>query len=277
MQRKLNEIKHKLNAFDVASIKRARAKLFDSRPARNSSPSRCWRKMSEIDKRFSLNRRVNVFLDLCGGPGEFANYLLSTNPFVEGYGVTLMNNPSCLYRSRLSKLKNFTIIAGPNGTGDVFDKDVIFEISFQCGNRCDLVVADGAVDVSGRENQQEKLNFDLIMCETQMILIALRPGGNSVLKVFDAFDDKTVGMLANFVSHFEKYHVYKPPSSRPSNAERYLICINKLIGNGDGATEETRTAMRKKFNKFYKNQWRSLNALIDELLRRRAHVQVYAK
>ncbi|AOT85540.1 cyun82 [Cyclophragma undans nucleopolyhedrovirus] len=269
MQRKLNEIKHKLDGFSSASIKRARAKLFDAHLARKPTPPpRCWRKMFEIDKKFALSRGVGVFLDLCGGPGEFANYLLSSNPFVEGYGVTLTNNSKCVYRSHLIKRKNFTTISGPNATGDIFDKDVVFEISFQCGNRCDLVLADGAVDVSGRENEQEKINFDLIACETQMILIALRPGGCSVLKVFDAFDDKTVDMLTDFVSHFETYHVYKPPSSRPSNSERYLICINKSSGNGDGATQETRAAMRKKFNKFYKNQWRSLNLLIAELSRR---------
>lgn len=226
IQDTLNHLRRKLDKYRKQDINHARIKLFDK--ISKSNTSRCWRKLNEIDKKFKICKNINTFLDLCGGPGEFTKYILYTNPFCTGFGISLINNAACKYQPALCNRQNFTQIIGPNMTGNIMDKDIIFEMSLKCGNMCDLVLADGAVDVSGHENEQEKLNFDLILCETQLILIALRTGGNSVLKIFDTFTSETIKMLNNFVCHFEKWFIYKPRSSRPANSEKYLICLNKL-------------------------------------------------
>ncbi|ABL76005.1 Mv-ORF53 peptide [Maruca vitrata nucleopolyhedrovirus] len=259
LQKKLNKLKNGLNKFSNKSVISARSKLFDKHPTRKP---RCWRKLSEIDKKFNVCKHVDTFLDLCGGPGEFANYTMSLNPLCKAYGVTLTNNLTCVYKPTIYKRKNFATITGPDKSGDVFDKNVIFEISVKCGNTCDLVLADGSVDVNGRENEQERLNFDLIMCETQIILICLRTGGNCVLKVFDAFQRETIQMLNKFINHFEKWVLYKPPSSRPANSERYLICFNRLVTPycNDHVIE-----LEKQFKKYYDKQIKNLNKLLNLL------------
>ncbi|AGA16220.1 Mtase protein [Thysanoplusia orichalcea nucleopolyhedrovirus] len=259
LQQKLNELKDGLNTFKNKSIVCARTKLFDKRRTRRP---RCWQKLSEIDKKFRVCRRIDTFLDLCGGPGEFANYTMSLNPFCNAYGVTLTDNFVCAYKKELIKRKNFTPIVGPDVSGNVFDKNVVFEVSVKCGNVCDLVLADGSIDVNKRENEQERLNYDLIRCETQIILICLRPGGNSVLKVFDAFERETLQMLNKFINHFEKWVLYKPPSSRPANSERYLICLNKLIVP---KSVDYTNELKRRFRKFYYIQLKSLNALVNLL------------
>ncbi|AGR57118.1 methyltransferase [Choristoneura rosaceana nucleopolyhedrovirus] len=255
-QQKLEQLKQRLSAFRDAQIKRARARLFD-RPAERRP--RCWRKLAEIDKRFSVCRNVNTALDLCGGPGEFVAYLLWRSPLCRVFGVTLANNAP--YKRAVSAHANFTAVLGPDGTGDVLDKNVLFDLSVVCGNACDLVLADGAVDAAGRENEQELLNASLIMRETQLALICLRPGGNCVLKVFDAFHGETLRALEEFARHFASWRLVKPPSSRPSNSERYLVCRGKLsLPRADGAVDMTRA-----FRKFCASQCRHLGELLREL------------
>lgn len=255
-QQKLQKLKNQLNTFTDTQIKRARARLFD-RPTERRP--RCWRKLAEIDKRFNVCRGANTILDLCGGPGEFAAYTLWRNPLCNVFGVTLSVNAP--YKRSVYTHPNFTVVLGPDGTGDVMDKNVLFDLSVNCGNACDLVLADGAVDSSGRENEQEQLNAPLIMRETQLALICLRTGGSCVLKVFDAFDDDTLRMLEMFTRHFASWHLVKPPSSRPSNSERYLVCLNKLaIPQND-----TPFKMSRVFRRFCATQCRHLSALIFEL------------
>lgn len=94
-----------------------------------------------------------MFLDLCGGLGEFVNYIMLLNLFCKVYGVMLINNLVCVYKLIVCKCKNFIIIMGFDKLGDVFDKNVVFEISIKCGNVCDLVLVDGLVDVNGCENE----------------------------------------------------------------------------------------------------------------------------
>ncbi|AVA31167.1 Mtase [Oxyplax ochracea nucleopolyhedrovirus] len=258
---KLNKLKNDLNTFDAKSINLVRTNLFDKQQFTNKSP-RCWNKLREIDKKYFICRDVKMFLDLCGGPGEFVNYVMSLNPFCSAFGVTLTFNIPCVYKRSVVKRKNFTTIVGPDNTGDIQDKNVAFEINLYCNHKCDLVLADGSLDVSGQENKQEILNFDLIMCEIRLILISLREGGNCVLKVFDAFERKTLIMLNNFVINFETWHLYKPPSSRPANSERYLICLNKL---NVSRTDDDIDKLIHQFNKHYKNQYKNLNLLVKTL------------
>ncbi|AAQ91691.1 putative methly transferase [Choristoneura fumiferana DEF multiple nucleopolyhedrovirus] len=258
LQRKLEKLKHHLTLFSDAQIKRARACLFDDAVTRRP---RCWRKLAEIDKQFKVCQGVNTALDLCGGPGEFAAYTMSCNASCRVYGVTLAANAP--YKRTVRNQANFCAVMGPDATGDVLDKNVLFDLSVKCGNACDLVLADGAVDVTGRENDQERLNAPLIMRETQLALICLRPGGNCIIKVFDAFDDETINMLANFVRHFARWRLVKPPSSRPSNSERYLVCINKLIV--PQAAGDQVFVMARAFKKFCTLQCKYLNKLLCEL------------
>ncbi|QDL57044.1 MET [Dione juno nucleopolyhedrovirus] len=261
LQQNLANLKQQLGAFTNAQIKRARAQLFDRCHRRHRRRPRCWRKLAEIDAQFGVCRGVNTVLDLCGGPGEFAAYTLARNPLCRVFGVTLSANAP--YKRAVTARPNFTAVLGPDKSGDVFDKNVLFDLSVACGNACDLVLADGAVDPAGREHEQEQINAPLILRETQLALICLRPGGNCVLKVFDAFHEETQRALEQFVRHFAGWRLTKPPSSRPSNSERYLVCLNKLAV--PRAVAPTINDMTRAFRKFGAAQCRHLSALLREL------------
>jgi 23S rRNA U2552 (ribose-2'-O)-methylase RlmE/FtsJ len=260
METKLNNLRNQLKKFNRRDINHVRSQLFDQK----TNNSRCWNKLKEIDKKFGVCKNINMFLDVCGGPGEFAKYVLYLNPFAKGFGITLSNNSTCKYQRSICNLKRFKQILGPNMSGNIMDKDVIFEMSLSCGNVCDLVLADGAVDVSGQENEQELLNFDLILCEIQYILIALRSGGHCVLKVFDVFTNDTLKILNNFVNHFETWTVFKPRSSRPANSEKYLICLNRL---DTPKNVDYSSALKKQLLFYIRKQCQSLKLLLNKLNR----------
>jgi 23S rRNA U2552 (ribose-2'-O)-methylase RlmE/FtsJ len=243
----LDFLKNCLSIYTPRQIRQATDSLEGKKITR-----RCLHKIKEIDRQFNICKDVNVFLDLCGGPGEFARYVFLQNFDCRGFGVTLKHQNDYNFTHT-----NFKKIYGSFDTGNIFDANVYFEIMFHCRDKCDLVLADGAIDVSGNENNQEPLMMPLIQKECDIILQTLRIGGNCVLKIFDTFFSTTISLLQDFVGHFEKYKVFKPRSSRPSNSEKYLVCINRL-----------KTPSPKSFNdcsKFTKNQIQALKEVLTIL------------
>ncbi|QNV47890.1 methyl transferase [Alphabaculovirus altersperidaniae] len=220
LKKQLNLLKDNLNEYHHDDIRRSRQTL-EGIPRRVRN--RCYLKIQDIDKRFKLCRNVDTFLDLCGGPGQFAKYMFDVNADCLGYGVTLRNDCDYTFAH-----PNFRKMYGCFDTGDIFDTNVLFELMYFCRNKCQLVMADGAFDVTGNENDQESLTFNLIRKECSIIMNVLQTGGNCVLKIFDTFDTSTISLLLDFVSHFNEYSIYKPPHSRAANSEKYLVCKGKL-------------------------------------------------
>ncbi|ACF05343.1 hypothetical protein [Adoxophyes orana nucleopolyhedrovirus] len=219
VRQQLNKFKNCLDNYSIASIRKARDNI-DKKVVRD----RCYHKLHEIDKKYFVCQSVNTFIDLCGGPGQFAKYIFDSNFECRGYGVTLNNALNYQFKNR-----NFTRIYGHDNSGNIFDTSVQFELQMLCENNAvDLIVADGAVDVSGNENHQETINFLIISEECKIILKLLKVNGNCVIKVFDTFNDETVCLLENFATHFENSYIFKPSSSRAANSERYLVCKNRL-------------------------------------------------
>ena len=250
---RLNALRDRLGRYRNNDIRRARQALEGSSVCVRN---RCYHKLQDIDDEFQLCRNVNVFLDLCGGPGQFAKYIFDVNADdCMGYGATLRNHCDYTFSH-----PNFRKMYGCFDTGDIFDANVTFELMYFCRDKCDLVVADGAFDVSGNENDQESLSLNLIAKECSIIVDALRAGGNCVLKIFDTFDRSTISLLADFVSNFNEYHLYKPPHSRAANSERYLVCKGKLADGTAIVTKKRRFDARTRH--FANRQIRALEQLL---------------
>lgn len=221
IKNQLNKFKNNLSKYTDNQMRRGREKLSSDKFVGN----RCYYKLKQIDEKFDICKNCNIFLDLAGGPGQFVNYMFNVNYNCRGYGVTLKQSQAGDYKFHHT---NFHQLYGANDTGDLFDSAVNFEIELFCGGKCDLVLADGAIDVSGRENHQESLTLPLLTKECEIILQCLTPGGACVLKIFDTFEETTIRLLNNFVNYFDSHYVYKPAASKAANSEKYLICLCKL-------------------------------------------------
>ena len=89
-------------------------------------------------------------------------------------------------------------------------------------NPVDLVISDGAPDVTGLHDLDIYIQSQLLWAALNLALCVLKPGGKFVAKIFRA---KDVDLLyAQFSIVFEKVNVAKPRSSRASSIEAFIVC-----------------------------------------------------
>lgn len=88
----------------------------------------------------------------------------------------------------------------------------------------DLVISDGAPDVTGLHDLDIYVQSQLLFAALNLALCVLRPGGKFVAKIFRG---RNVDLLyAQLKIFFERVHVAKPRSSRASSVEAFIVCIN---------------------------------------------------
>ncbi|KAJ5923380.1 Ribosomal RNA large subunit methyltransferase E [Penicillium verhagenii] len=86
----------------------------------------------------------------------------------------------------------------------------------------DLVISDGAPDVTGLHDLDIYIQSQLLYAALNLAMGVLRPGGKFVAKIFRARD---VDLLyAQLRTVFERVSVAKPRSSRASSLEAFIVC-----------------------------------------------------
>ncbi|CAI6081555.1 unnamed protein product [Clonostachys chloroleuca] len=94
----------------------------------------------------------------------------------------------------------------------------------QSSSPVDLVICDGAPDVTGLHDLDIYVQAQLLFAALNLALCVLKPGGKFVAKIFRA---RNVDVLyAQLKIFFEKVVVAKPRSSRASSIEAFIVCIN---------------------------------------------------
>ena len=86
----------------------------------------------------------------------------------------------------------------------------------------DLVISDGAPDVTGLHDLDIYIQSQLLFAALNLAMGVLRPGGKFVAKIFRGRD---VDLLyAQLRTVFERVSVAKPRSSRASSLEAFIVC-----------------------------------------------------
>ncbi|KAK3384392.1 FtsJ-like methyltransferase-domain-containing protein [Lasiosphaeria ovina] len=94
----------------------------------------------------------------------------------------------------------------------------------QTSHPVDLVLSDGAPDVTGLHDLDIYVQSQLLFAALNLALCVLKPGGKFVAKIFRG---RNVDLLyAQLKIFFEKVYVAKPRSSRASSVEAFIVCIN---------------------------------------------------
>jgi tRNA (cytidine32/guanosine34-2'-O)-methyltransferase len=89
-------------------------------------------------------------------------------------------------------------------------------------HRVDLVISDGAPDVTGLHDLDIYVQSQLLHSALTLAMKVLRPGGKFVAKIFRG---KNVDLIyAQLKIVFERVHVAKPRSSRASSIEAFVVC-----------------------------------------------------
>ena len=90
------------------------------------------------------------------------------------------------------------------------------------GERVDLVVCDGAPDVTGLHDMDEFLQAQLMFAALTITTHVLNNGGKFVAKVFRGRD--LTLLAAQLRLFFESVTVAKPASSRANSSECFVVC-----------------------------------------------------
>ncbi|KAI6834240.1 FtsJ-domain-containing protein [Hortaea werneckii] len=96
--------------------------------------------------------------------------------------------------------------------------------STEASHPVDLVLSDGAPDVTGLHDLDIYVQSQLLWAALNLALCVLKPGGKFVAKIFRG---KDVDLLyAQLKIVFEHVTVAKPRSSRASSVEAFIVCTN---------------------------------------------------
>lgn len=86
----------------------------------------------------------------------------------------------------------------------------------------DLVISDGAPDVTGLHDLDIHIQSQLLYSALTLAIRVLRPGGKFVAKIFRGKDVDLI--YAQLKLLFKRVHIAKPRSSRASSIEAFVVC-----------------------------------------------------
>mmetsp|Transcript_16035 Transcript_16035/g.31936 ORF Transcript_16035/g.31936 Transcript_16035/m.31936 type:complete len:169 (+) Transcript_16035:336-842(+) len=116
--------------------------------------------------------------------------------------------------------------------GDITSVSTAREIvSHFSGGRADIVVCDGAPDVTGLHDMDEYIQAQLLFSAVNISTHVLATGGAFVAKIFRGRDTATLCDQLQIL--FERVSVAKPASSRNSSVEAFVV-YQRYSGSGGG-------------------------------------------
>lgn len=172
-----------------------------------------------MDEEFNLFSDVERAVDLCAAPGSWSQVLVKSLNSSEDE----RSSPATIVAVDLqpmAPLEGVTQILG-DITQQATAEQIVAHFK---GNLADLVVCDGAPDVTGLHDLDEFVQAQLLLAALNITLHVLRPGGTFVAKIFQGRD---VTLLYDQLRcYFERVTCAKPRSSRNSSMEAFVVCQN---------------------------------------------------
>lgn len=193
-------------------------------------------KLLQLDERFGLFKDVKMVVDLCAAPGSWSQVC----------SQKLYANKKCKQETECTadetvneKDEETQVVAVdlqlmaplPGVTqlqGDITRTSTAHSILALFNDKpVDLVLCDGAPDVTGLHDLDEYVQSHLLLAALHLAIRVLKVGGNFVAKIFRGEQiEILVGQLELF---FEDVIIAKPRSSRNSSIEAFAVCRKKKV------------------------------------------------
>jgi len=173
-------------------------------------------KLLQIDEEFGiLGDDVTRVVDLCAAPGSWSQVLsrrLVLSERRSGCKIVAVD------LQPMTPVEGVTQIQG-DITSTTTAQEVINHFE---GEKADLVVSDGAPDVTGLHDLDEFVQSQLILAAMTIVTHVLKKGGAFVAKVFRG---KNVQLLYSQLKlFFPLVTITKPRSSRNASIEAFVVC-----------------------------------------------------
>jgi tRNA (cytidine32/guanosine34-2'-O)-methyltransferase len=168
-------------------------------------------KLLQLDSEFKFLDGIERAVDLCAAPGSWSQVLsdhVEKLVAVDLQPMAPLDGVVCLQGDITSAVTSHRIL-------ELFDNQ-----------HADLVVCDGAPDVTGLHDVDDYLQGQLLLSALSLATHLLKPGGIFVAKIFR---HRNVGLLyAQLRILFTRVSVAKPTASRNSSSEAFVVCQDFL-------------------------------------------------
>ena len=241
----------KLSAY--RNISYSKRDIFYRKAKEEGFRARSVYKLKEIHYNYNiLSQNSSKFVDLCAAPGSWTQMLrilTKSNKNAKIVSVDIQD---------IVPIEGVTIIKG-----DITRQDTIEKILSNFNDeKIDVVIFDGAPDVTGLIDVDMYMQVELIIFALVIVMKLLKKGGTFVAKMFKvgAVDDMKELIRDNLYAvksdfYYEKVKIlfdnvfyFKPSSSRASSHETYLICENFGIDDEDILKVIEKSTMEEIFN-----------------------------
>ena len=171
-------------------------------------------KLLQIDDQFKIIEGAKRVVDLCAAPGSWSQVLSrklkpDQDPSVKIVAVDLQ---------AMAPLPGVIQLQG-DITSEVTAKEIIAHFE---GALADVVVCDGAPDVTGIHDLDEYIQAQLLLAALNITTHVLKRNGAFVAKIFRGKDISLLFMQLGIF--FKRVRCAKPRASRNSSIEAFVVC-----------------------------------------------------
>ncbi|KAJ3070892.1 hypothetical protein HDU98_006093 [Podochytrium sp. JEL0797] len=199
-------------------------------------------KLLQIDEEFHIFHNVTHVVDLCAAPGSWSQVLERKIGRVHGSNARIV----------AVDLQQMAAIPGVvQLQGDITQRSTVEAIQRELGGKAQLVVCDGAPDVTGLHDMDEYMQAQLILAALTISTDLLLPNGSFVAKMFKARDIDF--MLAQMKLFFTSVTCTKPRSSRSSSNEHFIVCLGYRAVDGYEGTMAESGAVKTGVTRFVRD------------------------
>ncbi|KAG8447309.1 hypothetical protein GDO86_014684 [Hymenochirus boettgeri] len=173
-------------------------------------------KLLQLDEEYQLFHGVQKAVDLCAAPGSWSQVLSRK--------LNASDKQTCQVKIVAVDLQAMAPLPGViQIQGDITKVSSAHEIirHFE-GQPADLVVCDGAPDVTGLHDIDEYIQAQLLLAALNITTHVLKRGGTFVAKIFRGKD--VTLLYSQLKIFFREVTCAKPRSSRNSSIEAFVVC-----------------------------------------------------
>ncbi|XP_049851905.1 putative tRNA (cytidine(32)/guanosine(34)-2'-O)-methyltransferase [Schistocerca gregaria] len=173
-------------------------------------------KLLQIDEEVNLFENVERCIDLCAAPGSWSQ--------VVSKRVWASSNKKDRVKIVSVDIQDMAPIDGVvQIKGDITKESTVEEIVKSLGGeQVQLILCDGASDVTGLHDMDEYIQSGLLLSALNVAMRLLEPGGTFLAKFFKG--RHAFLTHAQFRVFFSSVQFIKPTSSRSHSMESFIVC-----------------------------------------------------
>ena len=177
-------------------------------------------KLIQVAEHFHLFDNVKRIVDLCAAPGSWSQVCAQRLEKVEGSRIVAVD------LQPMAPIPGVVQIRG-DITSPATAEAVIAAME---GEKAQLIISDGAPDVTGLHDLDEFMQSQLVFAAFNIACFMLEEGGTFMAKVFTGRDIQD--LFSSLSPFFETVTTMKPRASRVASLESFIVCQGFKLPDG---------------------------------------------